>query len=99
MAVIWLVQDRDVRATALRDRAPPARVVDHLGTDRAGRQEATDEAASLVEPVLGRPVLPGAEPGTTPVADVVGDHDLAIVQADDTLAAGSSIRIVDTNAF
>jgi hypothetical protein len=87
MAVVGRVQDRDVRAVAYVGQDLDARVVDHLGADRAGRPYPADKRPTLVEPVLDGTVIAPAEPGPTPVADVAGDHHLAVVATDDTLAA------------
>jgi hypothetical protein len=84
VAVIGLVQDRNVGAGADDGGDLGADVVGHLGADRAGRQETTDEGAVCVEPTRDGATVAPVKRGTAPIADVIGEHDLAIIPADHT---------------
>lgn len=60
-------------------------VVDDLGAHRAGRQQATHQAAVIGQPRLDRRVVIAVAQRLTPiVADVLGDHNFAVA-ADDAL--------------
>jgi hypothetical protein len=88
VAVVGLLEDRGVDAAADRGSDPCAQIVDDLSADRAGRQQASHDRANVIEPCLDRPeIIAAIEWLASIIADVLGDHDLAVASANDTLPA------------
>ncbi len=95
MAIVGLLENGDIRATADLGQHPRAPVVDDLGAHPAGRQQAAHKGAVTWKPSFDRMVEIALAQRLTPVgADVPGDHDLPVIAADDPLA----IRQLDQHA-
>jgi RimJ/RimL family protein N-acetyltransferase len=86
--VVGLLEDRGVDAVADLCRDAGATIIEDLDADRAMRQQAGHDRANLTKPHPNRAVIIVAMQWLAPtIADVPGDHDLAVIAANDTRAA------------
>jgi hypothetical protein len=95
VVVVGLLEDRGVDAAANRGSDPGAPIIEDLDANRAIRQQASHDRANLIEPHPDRPVIIAAKQWlATTIADILGDHDLAVIAANDTRVA----RQLDQNS-
>ncbi len=80
MSLIWLLEQRGVRASGDGGGDPIAPLVHRLGTDRAGRQQTADDTVILVDHHRDRMKRVGvAQVRTTARVDLLGDQYQAVV--------------------
>ena len=88
-AVLSVLKDHRIGAAADRGGLPYARRLDRLDADRSRREQSTEQHPLIAEPDTNRLIPVVRLERLTPVqGDVVREHDLAIVTANDAFAPG-----------
>lgn len=84
VAVVGLLQHRGIRAVGDDGADAGARVIDGFRADRAGRQQAANDAPMLVQPgrLRVKPIV-GAQERAPAVINIVGDQQ-PVVEAHHT---------------